>query len=527
MFPKIDPEDVGFTGLLWLLFSYGYVLYIASNFISEGSDLLMLIPSVSGLVGSVVLPLLGAVPDGAIMLFSGLGDIDTAQETLSVGVGALAGSTIMLLTVPWSLCVFSGRVQMDMYGKPMYSSSHKLKPKEGCKDALLNTGVAITDIIMKGALIMGYTTLPYFLIQIPASYLTGQDVDDLAGAESIYALIGFLICIIGFIAYLIYQFKASNGESNKLLRAAVMKKMIQEGQVSLDATIFKLNHGSSSSSNASPLNAADNQMEYYTYEILLDQFRKFDVDNSGFLDFEEMILMFKTYNMKLSHDEARQAFAAIDENGDGKLSYPEIVKAACYISEHHAEHLNVYEKTDGDQDDEVEDMPEDIASLPPEKQQAAIAWKAIRYLTLGTILVLVFSDPMVDVLQEFASRINIPAFYVSFVLAPVAANASEIIASMYYARKKTSKSITVALSALEGAACMNNTFCLSILLGLIYFRHLAWQYTAETISIIAVQLIIVAMTRRKTMRMMDGFIILSIFPLSILLIAVLEYFGLD
>ena len=35
---------------------------------------------------------------GAIMLFSGLGP--DAQSQLSVGVGALAGSTIMLLTVP-------------------------------------------------------------------------------------------------------------------------------------------------------------------------------------------------------------------------------------------------------------------------------------------------------------------------------------------------------------------------------------------------------------------------------------------
>jgi hypothetical protein len=46
-----------------------------------------------------VLPLLGSVPDGAIILFSGLGDLETAQDTLSVGVGALAGSTIMLLTM--------------------------------------------------------------------------------------------------------------------------------------------------------------------------------------------------------------------------------------------------------------------------------------------------------------------------------------------------------------------------------------------------------------------------------------------
>lgn len=67
--------------------------------ISDGSELLLLVPAVAGLVGSVVLPVLGAVPDGAIVLFSGMGD--NAQQQLSVGVGALAGSTIMLLTIPW------------------------------------------------------------------------------------------------------------------------------------------------------------------------------------------------------------------------------------------------------------------------------------------------------------------------------------------------------------------------------------------------------------------------------------------
>lgn len=71
----------------------------ASNMISDGSELLLLVPAVAGIVGSVVLPVLGAVPDGAIVLFSGLGD--DAQDELSVGVGALAGSTIMLLTIPW------------------------------------------------------------------------------------------------------------------------------------------------------------------------------------------------------------------------------------------------------------------------------------------------------------------------------------------------------------------------------------------------------------------------------------------
>lgn len=148
-------------------------------------------------------------------------------------------------------------------------------------------------------------------------------------------------------------------------------------------------------------------------------------------------------------------------------------------------------------------------------------------LIIGTFLVVLFSDPMVDVIGEMARRINVSAFYVSFVLVPVASNASEVIASQFYAKKKTSKTITVALSALEGAASMNNTFCLAIFMGLIYFRGLAWEFTAETIAIIVVQIIVGAFLTYNKMTYFTAWVIMSLFPLSIALVAVLEALGFD
>lgn len=70
------------------------------------------------------------------------------------------------------------------------------------------------------------------------------------------------------------------------------------------------------------------------------------------------------------------------------------------------------------------------------------------------------SDPMVDVLSELGVRTGIPAFYIAFVLAPLASNASELIAAYNYAKKKTPTSISISLATLEGAAVMNNTFVL-------------------------------------------------------------------
>jgi len=134
---------------------------------------------------------------------------------------------------------------------------------------------------------------------------------------------------------------------------------------------------------------------------------------------------------------------------------------------------------------------------------------------------------MVEVMSEIAVRVNISPFYVSFILAPLASNASEVLASTYYASKKTSKTISVSFAALEGAAAMNNTFCLSIFMGLLYFRGLAWQYTAETIAIVLVQAFIYYMTLRDNLTAADGLKILSVFPLSIVLIVGLTRMEFD
>ena len=80
------------------------------------------------LVGSCVLPVLGAVPDGAIVLFSGIGP--QAQTQLDVGVGALAGSTVMLLTIPWILSIIGGRVPI-VNGEVRYNQKKNMPPHEG------------------------------------------------------------------------------------------------------------------------------------------------------------------------------------------------------------------------------------------------------------------------------------------------------------------------------------------------------------------------------------------------------------
>merc|ERR1719408_626072 len=118
-------------------------------------------------------------------------------------------------------------------------------------------------------------------------------------------------------------------------------------------------------------------------------------------------------------------------------------------------------------------------------------------MLVGTILVLFFSDPMVDVLAQIGKVTGVPPFYVSFVLAPLASNASELVSSMKLAARKTPGSITQSLQTLEGAACMNNTFCLGIFYVLIYYQGLAWKFTAETLVIFFVQVLVFLLVQKS------------------------------
>ena len=86
-----------------------------------------------------MIPILGAVPDGAIVLVSGLGS--DAQCQLSVGVGTLAGSTIMLLTIPWALSVFLGYRDRDPETGEAASYPGTTKPKREQPFSLTNSVV--------------------------------------------------------------------------------------------------------------------------------------------------------------------------------------------------------------------------------------------------------------------------------------------------------------------------------------------------------------------------------------------------
>lgn len=54
----------------------------------DGAELLLDLGLPAGLIGGVVLPLLGAIPDAAMIIFSGIGGTkEEANKQISVGMG--------------------------------------------------------------------------------------------------------------------------------------------------------------------------------------------------------------------------------------------------------------------------------------------------------------------------------------------------------------------------------------------------------------------------------------------------------
>lgn len=141
----------------------------------------------------------------------------------------------------------------------------------------------------------------------------------------------------------------------------------------------------------------------------------------------------------------------------------------------------------------------------------------------GTMIVLIFADPMVSVLSRVGTITTIPAFFVAFIFAPLASNAPEILASINYASKKTRKSISISLSNLQGVACMNITVALGIFYLLFLLdNELQWAFTAEATSLLIIQLIMAGLSFKKSFSTLWAILIISLYPLSLLIVAIME-----
>ncbi|KAL1299597.1 hypothetical protein AAHE18_18G121800 [Arachis hypogaea] len=96
-------------GNLFLILVYGYMLFHGESFLSRGTQRIFKILG-PGIFGATAFNIIPALPESLILLVPVLlvNNGKIAEEYAMIGIGSLAGSSILLLTIVWGTCVITG-----------------------------------------------------------------------------------------------------------------------------------------------------------------------------------------------------------------------------------------------------------------------------------------------------------------------------------------------------------------------------------------------------------------------------------
>lgn len=476
-----------------------------------------------------------------------------------VGMGTLCGSTIMLLTIAWTGGLIAGRTDI-VRGK---SVDHRLTRKWD----LLRTGVTTMRDIRVNAVIMVVTLLPYFVIQIVSfvNFKKTLDPVEKEDREDEYVLASFVVTCVFFVVYSVYMVLNTTMQDRRIKaarRRLVMQQVadlfvasIREKGDSFDvdgeqfARSVSLRAGTGAAETGltesllravnDPRNGEGVDLGQLTEEMLRSE-------NIG--DMYALVDKWKRnaqrtvrYSMRAQED-AEAAAAGIEDDDEARAqianayatSMSELGHVAAGSAQVAVEAADGKSGEKGEDDDDGDggdgnggDDGGKKADSPRVRRIKTVV-KACVLLVLGAGGAAVFSDPMVDTINRMSRVMHIQPFFISFIVTPFASNASELIASLYFCAKKSSKSVSVAMAAVYGAVTMNSTLNLGILLLLMYRRDIFWAFTAEALPMLFTVFVVgIFAAVKDTFTALEGVLVLLLYPLSLGLTYLFQRIGLD
>ncbi|KIY91568.1 hypothetical protein MNEG_16396, partial [Monoraphidium neglectum] len=165
--------------------------------IGDGGEWLMELKLAPSVIGGLVLPIIGALPDALIIINSGLHESrSAAREEISVGMGTLAGSTVMLLTIVWGGSVLLGRCDLDDV-----TGAQRDRTRTRPWFDLVNTGVSTDAATPRSAWAMLAAAGLFVVVQASAFAVPRQH----AKLHSGVSLAGCILCFITLAVYCGYQ----------------------------------------------------------------------------------------------------------------------------------------------------------------------------------------------------------------------------------------------------------------------------------------------------------------------------------
>ncbi|CAM0945988.1 unnamed protein product [Alopecurus aequalis] len=494
-------------GNLFLAVAYGFLMFKSATYLSAGSELLLEILG-PGIVGGLFLPILGALPDALLILVSGIsGSKEVAQSQVLIGMGLLAGSTVMLLTILWGSCVVVGKCDLS-------ENSTTIDSQDTKAFSLFGSGVSTDLQTSYAARIMAISVLPFIVVQIPS-------ILKLQSGHRLTLLLGLIVAALLLLTYCLYQIFQPWIQRRKLEYSRlkhVMSGLLKHAQMHTFGRLID----------------DDGRPNVPVIEKL---FHKIDLDNDGRIERGELQAFIIGVNFEdidldsnLAADQVMADFDRSRNNSiekgefiDGVLRWLEEAKRAVVASGVYSKKfMDDFHTTTRDEHNALLDKDEEDGESI--ENPTWTCSKAVALLLLGAAMAAAFADPLVDAVHNFSSATGIPSFFISFIAMPLATNSSEAVSAIIFASRKKQRTLSLTFSEVYGGVTMNNTLCLAVFLALVYIRGLTWDFSSEVLVIFLVCIIMGLFTSfRTTFPLWTCFVAFLLYPLSLILVYVLDY----
>ncbi|KAK6154757.1 hypothetical protein DH2020_009005 [Rehmannia glutinosa] len=216
------PCSTNVWGLLFLIVVYEILMSIGGQFVANGSNLFFQIIG-PGVFGASLFQFLGTVPQIVLVLVSSLsGSTAAAQQRVTLGMGLVAGTTVMLLTLIWGSSVILGSYDLSQAVTTDTSGIQKISTTKG-------SGV-ITDVETSyTARIILVTLVPFLILQLEGFFSSSS-------GRRVIILIALIITVVLLFAYVFYQNKDTSVSAAEL-RVLLLGVKMDDDDTSTDRDI--------------------------------------------------------------------------------------------------------------------------------------------------------------------------------------------------------------------------------------------------------------------------------------------------
>ncbi|KAM4092725.1 hypothetical protein ACB094_06G061900 [Castanea mollissima] len=487
------PCTTSVMGNLFLMVVYGYLMYFAAMLLTDGSEHFIEILG-HGIVGGLVLPILGALPDAMLVIVSGIfGTTGTAQSQISIAMG---------------MCDLVDSVAQDAQDTKGFN--------------LTESGVSTDIWTSYTAGMMFISVIPLLIVQILQTLNSSL-------WRRIAVLIGLIASLLLLVSYSTYKVLQPWIQNKKIdyvkhkhfilaflrhLRRHALGRLLREdgepdkGFIEKLFSAIDVNHDGQIS--ASELRALIVGIEFEEIDLDLDDavniiMNNFDTSGDSNIEKHEFVNGISTWLKKTA---ARNPVSETKLLNDLHMKIKRErdlldVKGATSIQ---TGILGGNVKVEG------------------VKKSKRASIKAVLLLLLGTIIAAAFADPLVDTIDNFADATSIPAFFISFIVLPLATSSRDTVSAIRLASQDKRHTASLSFSEIYGTVTIHNVLSIPVFLAVVYIRGLTWDFSSEVLVILIVSIVMGSLGSFRThFPLWTSILAILLYPFSLALIYVLRY----